>query len=137
MPRETKPWIGKNDDSKAPPRVRQRVYDKYDGKCWICGLPIAGKPWELDHKIALINGGENAEENLAPAHKTCHKHKTAKDVAQKAKAAKIRGKHTGAIQPKGQIQSRGFAKAEKRTKIDKSALPSLAPRQLFKPKEKV
>ena len=135
MPRSVKEWIGKSDDSKVPPRVRQRVYDTHNGRCHICGLPIGKKKWECDHIRALINGGSNREINLAPAHVTCHKDKTDKDKRQKAKTAKIRGKHTGAIQPKGQIQSRGFAKAEKRTKIDKSSLPTLAPRQLFRPKE--
>lgn len=113
MSRSVKEWIGKNDDSKAPPRVRQRVFDKYEGKCYISGLPIGQKPWQLDHVVALINGGENRESNLAPILTSLHKKKTAQDVRQKAKTAKIRGKHTGAIQPKGKIQSRGFAKGTK------------------------
>lgn len=110
MPRSVKEWIGKNDDSKAPPRVRQRIYDKHGGKCHICGLPLGSKAWEADHVLALIKGGQNRESNLAPAHVPCHRDKTKKDVKDKAKTAKIRGKHTGAIQPKGKIQSRGFAK---------------------------
>ena len=113
MPRKVKEWIGKSDDAKAPPRVRQRVLDSANGKCGICGLPIGQKRWEADHKIAIINGGENRESNLQPAHRPCHLDKTKKDVKQKAKTAKIKGKHTGAIQPKGQIQSRGFAKGTK------------------------
>lgn len=133
MARATKEWIGKTDDSKAPPRVRQRIYDRDGGKCHICGLPIGQKKWEADHKLALINGGENREKNLAPAHVPCHKSKTRKDVATKAKIAKQRGKHTGAIQPKGNIQSPGFAKKQPKPKqIDKSAIPPLAPRAMFK-----
>jgi 5-methylcytosine-specific restriction enzyme A len=110
VPRPTKPWAGKTDSSKVPLRVRQRVYDKHKGKCWICKLPINGKPWEIDHVQALINGGRNEESNLAPAHVPCHRDKTKKDVKQKAKTAKIRGRHTGAIQAKGQIKGKGFAK---------------------------
>jgi len=132
MPRTVKEWIGKNDDSKAPPRVRQRCHDRAEGKCHICGLPIGRKKWELDHIIALINGGENRESNLAPAHITCHKTKTDKDKKTKAKIAKARGRHTGANQPKGNIQSQGFAKSAKKTKIDKSAIPPLYYRPMFR-----
>jgi 5-methylcytosine-specific restriction protein A len=133
--RSVKEWIGKSDDSKPPPRVRQRIFDASGGKCHICGLPLGGKKWEADHVLALINGGQNRESNLSPAHVPCHHDKTKKDVAQKSKTAKIKGKHTGAIQPKGQIQSKPFAKSEKRAKIDKSVLPPLSFRPMFKTKD--
>jgi hypothetical protein len=28
---------------------------------------MPGDPWDLDHKLALVNGGRHAEDNLAPA----------------------------------------------------------------------
>lgn len=70
---------------------------------------MAGDKWELDHKIALINGGENRETNLAPALSFAHKIKTRTDVAEKSKIARIRAKHLG-IHPrsKRKIPSRGF-----------------------------
>ena len=47
--------------------------------------------------MAIINGGENAERNLKPAHRKCHKDKTARDVAEKAKVAAIRQRHLGIV----------------------------------------
>ncbi|PWJ80580.1 HNH endonuclease [Pseudaminobacter salicylatoxidans] len=131
MARTRKEWIGDNDDQRAPPRVRQRVFDREDGKCHICRQPIIGKKWALDHVTALINGGENREKNLKPVHVACHAEKTAADVAEKAKVAKVRGKHTGAIRPKGRIPSPPKA-LPKQTAIDKSAFKALEPRAMFK-----
>lgn len=90
-------WIGKTPDTKPPPHVRLRIFDAHKGRCYLSGLKIeAGQPWELDHIKALINGGENRESNLAPALKDKHRAKTAVDVAEKAKVARIRSKHIGA-----------------------------------------
>jgi hypothetical protein len=61
---------------------------------------MPGDAWDLDHIRALINGGENREGNLAPIlHGRPHKEKTALDVAEKAKVARLRAKHLG-IYPK-------------------------------------
>lgn len=127
MPRTVKEWIGRTDDHRAPGKVRQRVFDREKGICHLCNQPIQapGQKWDLDHVVALINGGENRESNLKPAHVKCHKEKTARDVAEKAKVAAIRAKHIGAARPKGTIKSRGF---EKKARVPK---PSLKPRKLF------
>lgn len=86
MPRSTEEWIGKTDDSVAPPRVRLRVFLKFDGTCQCgCGTKINHKPWQLDHKTALINGGENRESNLWPLLTEHHKTKTAQDSAEKSR----------------------------------------------------
>ena len=70
---------------------------------------MAGEKWELDHKIALINGGENRETNLAPALSFAHKIKTRTDVKVKSKIARVKAKHLGQWpKPKRRIQSRGF-----------------------------
>ncbi|TIN81095.1 HNH endonuclease [Mesorhizobium sp.] len=108
MARAVKEWIGKTDNSKAPPRVCQRVFDRDKGICHFCGQPIQ-KPHqahETDHVKAIINGGENRETNLAPIHKKpCHTVKTAADVADKAKVAAVRKKHIGITKPKRSIPS--------------------------------
>lgn len=114
MARSTKEWRGKTDDSKAPPKVRQRVLDKHLHRCHICDQPITDRNWEADHVVAIINGGENRESNLAPAHRECHRRKTRKDVAEKSKVAQVRMKASGAIQPKQSIKSRGFPQTRKR-----------------------
>jgi 5-methylcytosine-specific restriction enzyme A len=97
MARSLDEWWGATDDTPAPPRVRARVFLAHGGVCHITGRKIApGEKWELDHVVALINGGENKESNLAPALAWAHKAKTARDVAQKAKDARVRAKHIGA-----------------------------------------
>lgn len=94
--------------------ARLRIFLANDGRCHVCGGKIGvGEGWDLDHRIALALGGDDAEANLAPAHrKGCHAGKTAKeDVPAIAKAKRRQIAHLGASAPKRPIQSRGFAKA--------------------------
>jgi len=104
-------WIGATPNTPVPPRVKARVFLAYDGVCYLSGRKIRpGEPWECEHIIALINGGQNREGNLAPALAEPHKAKTADDMAIKSKTARIRAKHLG-IWPKGpKINSRKFSK---------------------------
>lgn len=96
MSRSTPEWIAKHDDQAIPPRVRARVFERHNGICHIAKRKIAaGERWECDHIVALINGGEHRESNLAPALVDKHREKTAQDVAEKAKTARVRGKHLG------------------------------------------
>lgn len=113
MPRTVVEWIGSTPDTPAPPRVRARIFEAHNGRCHRTGRKIMpGDAWDLDHVKALINGGENRESNLAPilAGKP-HKEKTAEDVAEKAKVARMRAKHLR-IYPASpfKIRSRGFTK---------------------------
>jgi 5-methylcytosine-specific restriction enzyme A len=96
MSREVPEWIGATPDTKIPPRVKARVFERYGGVCHISGRKImGGEPWDCDHEIALINGGENRESNLRPALQDKHRAKTAQDVAIKSKNAKRRAAHLG------------------------------------------
>ena len=109
--REVPEWIGKDANTPAPARVRLRVFEAHGGRCYLTGRKIMpGDAWELDHKVALINGGLNVESNLAPALKAAHREKTNADVAEKAKIARVRMKHLG-IFPKSKrpLRSRGFS----------------------------
>lgn len=123
MPRTAKliEWFGKSDDHRAPGSVRLRVFDRESGKCHLCNLLITDRKWDLDHETALINGGENRESNLKPAHRSCHKKKTAADVAEKAKVAAVRAKHVGAAVPTTRpLQSRNtFSKPDKQRQPSK------------------
>jgi 5-methylcytosine-specific restriction protein A len=104
MSRAVDEWIGKDDDTPVPPRVKARVFAAHDGICYLSKRKIlAGEPWECDHVIAIINGGENRESNLAPALKDKHRAKTDSDMDTKSKIARQRLKHLGQW-PK----SRGF-----------------------------
>ncbi len=111
MARTVDEWIGKTDDSVPPPRVRLRVFEAYQGRCYRSGRKImAGDKWQLDHIKAIINGGENRESNLAPILDDAHKVKTREDLDEKSKVYRTRAKHLGQW-PKGpKIASRGFEK---------------------------
>lgn len=100
MTRELPEWIAKHDDQAIPPRVRVRVFDRHDGRCHLTDRRIrAGEAWDCDHVIALVNGGEHRESNLAPALKAAHREKTAADVAEKAGVYRKRAKHLGIKKP--------------------------------------
>ena len=89
-------WIGETPETAVPLRVKLRVFDAHGGRCHWSGKKIAaGDRWDVDHVRALINGGENRESNLAPILREKHKEKTARDVDEKAKVARIRAKHLG------------------------------------------
>lgn len=93
-------WSGKTDDTPVPPRVKVRVFERYKGICYLSGRKIMpGDKWDVEHIVAICNGGANSEDNLAPALKAPHKVKTAQDVAQKAKNDRIRKRHLGIKKP--------------------------------------
>ena len=116
--RTVKEWIGKTPDTRAPPRVRLRVFEKFGGVCQLSGRKIRpGDKWELDHTKALINGGENRESNLQPVLKEAHKVKTAQDVAQKSKDRRVMSKHIGSYVPKSPMK-----KSKWKRKIDGTAV---------------
>lgn len=102
MARSTKEWIGKADDAPVPPRVRLRVFMRLGGICQCgCNRPIRpGEPWQTDHRVALINGGQHRESNLQPLIVEHHKGKTREDVAEKSRTHKRRLRHHGIRKPK-------------------------------------
>lgn len=94
--RDVPEWKGKTDDSKIPDRVRLRVFLRHGGICHISGRRIQpGDDWDVDHLLALANGGLHAEHNLRPALRDKHKAKTARDVATKAKNDRVMKRHLG------------------------------------------
>lgn len=101
MARTVPEWIAKHDDQKVPDRVRMRVFDRERGICHLTGAVIdpVRDAWDLDHKVALILGGEHRESNLFPALRDPHRKKTAAEMAVKSKIAKIRQKHLGIKKP--------------------------------------
>lgn len=107
-----KEWIGRTDDSKPPPYVRLRIFERYDGICYLSKVKIqTADKWELEHIVAICNGGENRESNMAPALAAPHKIKTKDDRKTKAKNDHVRMKHLGIRKP-SRLQSAGFRKAE-------------------------
>src|SRR4051812_8130380 len=107
MSRSVVEWRGKTDDSAIPPRVRLRIFERFNGVCSLSDRKIrAGEKWDCDHIVALINGGEHRESNLAPVLRGPHKAKTAEDVAEKSKVYRKRAAHLGIKTPKQKIASR-------------------------------
>lgn len=103
-------WIGKNDDTRPPPRVELRLFEKADGRCQQCTRKLFHRSeWQLDHITALINGGKNTETNLQVlCVGACHPAKTKQDVAEKSKVATKRMKHLGIKRTRKPFQGRGF-----------------------------
>ncbi len=106
-------WRGKTPDTPVPPRVRLRVIERYDGRCYLTGREIRpGDNVEMEHIKAIINGGETRESNLAPVIKgKAHREKTARDVAEKSRVADLAKSHLGLSRRPSRIQSRGFERA--------------------------
>lgn len=108
MSRATPEWIGSSLDAKVPARVRLRVFMRHDGKCHISGRRIMpGELWDLDHIVAICNGGQHRESNMAPALRDKHKAKTAADVAEKSQTYHKRLSHLGIPKSKGRPFSCG------------------------------
>lgn len=115
-------WQGANDDAPIPKRVRLRVFAKYEGVCQISKRKIrAGDDWDLDHEVALRDGGRHAESNLRPVLRDKHREKTAEEAAERAHVDRMRAKHLG-IWPKSKakIKSRGFQKTRPPVSTDLS-----------------
>ena len=95
MSRSLDIWIGSADDVAIPPRVRARIFDKFEGRCAICTRDLRPGHWQCDHVIPLILGGRHSEDNFQPLCTECHKGKTKLDVKLKAKVARVRKRHLG------------------------------------------
>lgn len=108
-------WIGSSPDAKVPARVRDRVFMRAKGACYLSGRKIMpGDEWHMEHVKPLSMGGEHRESNLRPALAAPHREKTSAEAADRAKADRIRRKHLG-LWPKSKtpLRSRFSIKAGK------------------------
>lgn len=109
MTRELPEWIGATDDTPVPDRVKLRVFDRHGGICHIAKREIMrGELWDVEHVIAIINGGQNRESNLAPALRDKHRIKTAADLAEKARTYRKRKANLGIKKPRTITRWRKF-----------------------------
>jgi len=94
-------WIAPHDDAPIPPRVQLRVYARDNGRCKSCTRKcgVGGEPFQCDHIIALVNGGQHRESNLQVLCTTCHTDKTKADVAEKSRVYKRRKSNAGIRKP--------------------------------------
>lgn len=111
-------WIGKTPDSKVPDAIRDRVFVRAGGRCYLSGRKIMpGDKWELEHVKPLSMGGEHRERNLRPALAAAHREKTKAEATDRAKADRIRRKHLGTWpKSKAPLRSRGFAQTRHQPK---------------------
>ena len=128
MARNLPEWIGKSDDTPVPPRVRLRVFERYNGICQLSKRKILiGEEWHCHHVVGLEEKGENRESNLVPALVEPHKRENARQQAVKKTVNRIRKKHIGISEnkpwPKPPKESKRLA-----PRITKTFLP---PRRLF------
>ena len=94
-------WIAKHDDQAIPRLVKLRIWARCDGKCYLTGRKIMpGDAYEFEHIIALCNGGQHRESNIAIVLSAPHKEKTARDRKEKAKVDRIRLRHLGIVKPR-------------------------------------
>lgn len=91
---------------------RVRLFDLNGGKCHLCSEKImVGEAWDLEHLVPWALTRDDSDDNVKPAHKSCHKVKTASDIAAITKADRVRAKFIGAWpESKAKLKSRGFAK---------------------------
>ena len=69
---------------------RARIFLAHDGICWLCKLRISAvEAYDIDHQISRELGGSDDDDNLAPAHKDCHRKKTKEDVRLIAKGNRL------------------------------------------------
>lgn len=109
MSRSLPEWIGATPDSRVPNHVKVRIFDQHQGICHIARRKIrSGEPWDVEHVIALINGGQNRESNMVPALRDKHPEKTARDVAEKSMVYRKRKKHLGLRGRRKTIAGRKF-----------------------------
>lgn len=60
-----------------PKKVRQQVYEMYDGHCAYCGCKLEYKNMQVDHVTAVYgHGGEDCLENYKPACRQCNFYKS-------------------------------------------------------------
>lgn len=83
-----------------------RIYEAARGKCQCCGRKLGpSDDWDVDHIIALENGGTDDDDNLQILCDWCHPPKTADDHSQAAKGKRMAAKHHV---PKRMKQKRGW-----------------------------
>ena len=110
--------------------------------CEKCDAPCHSGRYEIDHIVADAFRQDQrspltAADGQLLCH-PCHKAKSAVDKANIERAKRRSDKAKGVIRPAGKLKSRGFEKparpipSDRRSRIDKQALPSLPKKDIWK-----
>jgi 5-methylcytosine-specific restriction protein A len=71
-----------------------RVYEAAGGRCQCCGRKLGPSDgWDIDHVIALENGGTDDDTNLQLLCDWCHTSKTSDDHGQAASGKRMAARH--------------------------------------------
>lgn len=103
--------------SKRPaitPAMRLAVLKAHGASvmCSDCGADVLVSDVQIDHHLALVDGGAHEVENLRPLCINCHKQKSAREHKNNAKAKRLLKKHSNPL-PEGSIKSRPFQGSRK------------------------
>ena len=62
-------------------KIREEVYQKYNGHCAYCGCPISIKEMQVDHlESVYAHNGENEMDNYMPSCRQCNLYKSTFDL---------------------------------------------------------
>ena len=61
-------------------KTRMSVWNKYDGHCAYCGIPLKIKDMQVDHLVPVYTGGSHDFDNLMPSCRSCNSYKRAHDL---------------------------------------------------------
>jgi 5-methylcytosine-specific restriction endonuclease McrA len=54
---------------------RDAIFDRDNGRCYLCKLPVARELATFDHVRAISDGGTDEEDNVRTAHRACNSEK--------------------------------------------------------------
>lgn len=70
-----------------------RIFEASSGRCACCSRRLGPQDdWDVDHIIALANGGTDDDSNLQVLCGWCHGDKTSEDITQAAKGKRMAAK---------------------------------------------
>ena len=83
-----------HDSRKMSPQRRARLFLLLGPNCAVCTVKIRpGMDWDLDHILALENGGKDEDENLQVLCIHCHEQKTSDDHGLAGHGRRMATKH--------------------------------------------
>lgn len=93
-----------DDRPRLSDKKRRELFIMHGGICHLCGMKIDGtrERWEVEHVIprSMLGKLADTDDNMKPAHVSCHKVKTAEDKGNLARAVRRQDRHTGVHRPK-------------------------------------
>lgn len=66
----------------TPNNKREKIFNKYGGRCAYCGCEITTGAFQVDHLLSKRSGGTNDFENLMPSCRSCNNWKTSMSIEQ-------------------------------------------------------